>query len=270
MTISEMKQRKQEMGYSYALISERSGVPISTIQKIFHGETVSPRYETLQALEKALKESVDAQPALVRETPLRYRADSDGPEDEKYPRQGSYTIEDYYALPDDQRVELIDGVFYDMASPVSLHQLIAGEVYRQIANFILDNGGACTVFIAPLDVQLDCDNRTMVQPDVMILCDDEKNTNKNIYGAPDFVLEVISPSTKRKDCFLKLQKYMDAGVREYWILDPYKEKVMIYFFEEDAFPLICGLDKPIPVRIYHGELAIDPKHIMGYIARSRE
>ena len=63
---------------------------------------------------------------------------------------------------------------------------------------------------------------------------------------------------------------MDAGVREYWILDPYKEKVMIYFFEEDAFPLICGLDKPIPVRIYHGELAIDPKHIMGYIARSRE
>lgn len=270
MTISEMKQRKQEMGYSYALISERSGVPISTIQKIFHGETVSPRYETLQALEKALKESVDAQPTLVRETPLRYRADSDGPKDEKYPRQGSYTIEDYYALPDDQRVELIDGVFYDMASPVSLHQLIAGEVYRQIANYILDNGGSCTVFIAPLDVQLDCDNRTMVQPDVMILCDDEKNTNKNIYGAPDFILEVISPSTKRKDCFLKLQKYMDAGVREYWILDPYKEKLMIYFFEEDAFPLICGLDKPIPVRIYHGELAIDPKHIMGYIARSKE
>ena len=223
MTIQEMKQRKQELGYSYAMISEKSGVPVSTIQKIFGGETVSPRYDTLQALEKALKDPADSLPAatgVLRERGFVYSTDTSGTEAEKYPRQGEYTIEDYYALPDDQRVELIDGVFYDMASPVPLHQLIAGEVYRQIANYILERGGSCMAYISPLDVQLDCDNRTMVQPDVMLLCEKEKTQEKRVYGAPDFILEVISPSTRRKDCFLKLQKYMNAGVREYWILDP--------------------------------------------------
>ena len=273
MTIQEMKQRKQELGYSYAMISEKSGVPVSTIQKIFGGETTSPRYDTLQALEMALKDPADSLPAatgVLRERGFVYSTDTSGTEAEKYPRQGEYTIEDYYALPDDQRVELIDGVFYDMASPVPLHQLIAGEVYRQIANYILERGGSCMAYISPLDVQLDCDNRTMVQPDVMILCEKEKTQEKRVYGAPDFILEVISPSTRRKDCFLKLQKYMNAGVREYWILDPYKEKLMVYFFEEDEFPYICGLEEPIPVRIYQGQLAIDPKHILRWIRERQE
>ena len=101
MTIQEMKEKKQEKGYSYAQIAELSGVPLGTVQKIFSGETTSPRYDTLRALEQLF-----AEPLGVKEA-VSYQAHT----------QGTYTVDDYRALPEDQRVELMDGVFYDMASP---------------------------------------------------------------------------------------------------------------------------------------------------------
>ena len=249
MTVEEMKKKKQEKGYSYAQMAEMSGVPLGTIQKIFSGETASPRYDTLQALEHLFTE-----PLMVKEE-LSYQVHT----------QGSYTVEDYRALPEERRVELIDGYFYDMAAPTFLHQQIAGEIYRQIANFILDNGGNCKPLISPVDVQLDCDERTMVQPDVGILCHDDKIEKWGVYGAPDFVLEIISPSTRRKDCIKKLDKYMDAGVREYWILDPYQKKLLVYLAQGDACPIIYGLEEPVPIRIYDGALEIKFNHIMQWI-----
>lgn len=249
MTIEEMKKRKQEKGYTYAQMAKLSGVPLGTIQKIFCGETTSPRYDTLQALERLFKE-----------------------EDRLYENasylthyQGNYTVEDYHALPEEERVELIDGHFYDMASPTYLHQQISGEIYRQIANYIMEKGGECRPLIAPVDVQINCDDKTMVQPDVAILCETEKVRRWGIYGAPDFVLEVISPSTKRKDCTKKLSKYMEAGVKEYWILDPYQKLVMIYFFEDEICPLVCGLDELVPVRIFNGDLKISFEYIKQWI-----
>lgn len=253
MTIEEMKRRKQERGYTYAQIAELSGVPLGTVQKIFSGETVNPRYDTLQALERLFTDV-----SMVHEGSA-YRVDT-----RHY--QGSYTVEDYRALPKEQRVELIDGFFYDMASPTFLHQRISGEIHRQIANFIMDRGGDCQPLIAPIDIQLDCDERTMVQPDVAVLCGRDKVKRWGVYGAPDFVLEVISPSTRRKDCTKKLMKYMNAGVREYWILDPYQQKLIVYFFESEVCPVIYGLDKPVPVGIYHGELMISFSHIAEWIA----
>ena len=179
--------------------------------------------------------------------------------------QGTYTVDDYRALPEDQRVELIDGVFYDMVTPPFLHQRIVGEIYRQIANFIMERGGSCQPFVSPVDVQLDCDEKTMVQPDVGILCHEDKIKKWGVYGAPDFVLEIISPSTKRKDCTKKLSKYMDAGVREYWILDPYQKKLIVYFFESELCPVIYGLDEPVPIAIYDGALEIRFEHIKRWI-----
>lgn len=254
MTIQEMKEKKQEKGYTYAQIAELSGVPLGTVQKIFCGETVSPRYDTLLALE-----------ALFTEQPVLREASA-----YQVHTQGSYTLEDYYKLPDDQRVELIDGYFYEMNAPTIYHQFIAGEVHRQISGYILEKGGDCLPFIAPVDVQLDCDERTMVQPDVGILCQRDKMRRWGIYGAPDFLLEVISPSTGRKDYTKKLEKYMNAGVREYWILDPYQKKLLVYYFEGEGCPVICGLDEPVPVNIYNGELKIDFTNLQQWFERESE
>ena len=138
------------------------------------------------------------------------------------------------------------------------------------ANYIMEHGGSCRPFIAPVDVQLDCDERTMVQPDVGIVCDTSKIKRFGIYGAPDFVVEVVSSSTKKKDYALKLSKYMEAGVREYWILDFVQEKVLVYFFESDVYPVIYGFDKPVPVNIYNGELKIDFTNIARWLKEGME
>ena len=253
MTIQEMKEKKREKGYSYALMSELSGVPLGTIQKIFSGETVSPRYDTIQALEGLFRDS-----PMVCEESAAYQVNSRH-------TQGSYTIDDYRALPEEQRVELIDGYFYDMAAPTPLHQRIAGEVYRQIANFVMERDGSCIPLISPIDTQLDCDEKTMVQPDVAILCQNDKVKTWGVYGAPAFVLEVISPSTRRKDYTKKLSKYMAAGVREYWILDAYQQKLIAYFFESEICPVIYGLNEPVALGIYNGELEITFSYIAKWI-----
>ncbi len=301
MTIEEMKQKKKELGFTYAMISQASGIPIPTLQKIFHEKTKSPRYSTICALEQVFNTKSNTS-NVERSTSARAKDQGKKPypdtnysqnsmnntsheelttdKDQKYiitpegdyiwTMQGSYTVEDYLALPDEKRVELIDGVIYDMGAPRYVHQLIAGEIFRQIANFILDKDGRCRVYIAPADVQLDNDNRTMVQPDVFILCDSAKSDNLRMYGAPDFALEVISPSTKKKDFAIKTAKYMNAGVREYWILDPYQGVLLTYYFEEEDAPIIRGLDNPVPVRIYDGDLVIDLQHVVRYIQEARE
>ncbi len=172
-------------------------------------------------------------------------------------KQGEYTIEDYSALPEDVRVELIDGYFIVMDAPNMPHQGVIVEICYQISSFIRKNKGSCIVVPSPVDVQLDCDDRTMVQPDIVILCDRNKMTKKRIVGAPDFVLEVLSPGTSHKDRVLKLHKYRAAGVREYWLLDPDKERLLVYEFAKENQPTVYGLDGKVPVGIYEGRLQID-------------
>lgn len=256
MTIQEMKQKKKEKGYTYAQISKMSGVPLGTVQKIFGGETENPRYDTIMALE-----SVFTEPLMVKEEALFYNAAR---------QPGNYTLEDYRTLPDDQRMELIDGYFYDMSAPTTLHQMIAGEIYRQLANYIMDQDGECTAFISPVDVQLDRDEQTMVQPDVVIVCNPDQIVSQHILGAPDFVAEVVSPESKRRDYTLKLRKYEDAGVREYWLVDPYQKVVLVYYFsEETACPVIYPIDADIPVNIYEGRLTLKFRHIAQWVKQAR-
>ncbi len=254
MTIQEMNERKKELGYSYEKLSELSGVPVGTVQKVLGGITKTPRYDTLYALEKVLS---PYQPTMVRDNAAVYG--------EK--KQGEYTIEDYFALPEERRVELIDGVIYDMASPTLIHQTISMEICARLREHIRKKKGKCIPGVAPWDVQLDCDNKTMVQPDVYVICDKSKIQNGRLFGAPDFIVEVLSPSTAKKDTGIKTAKYAAAGVREYWIVDSRRERIVVYILNEEGYydiSLYTFYDE-IPVYIFNNECKIDFQEISDYI-----
>ncbi len=273
MTLEELKKRKHALGYSAKELSRLSGVPYGTLQKLLSGATASPRRETLLALERFFTleenqgnpgpypESAGAKPVFVREGAYAYAA-----ERSLGKVQGEYTLEDYLALPDERRVELIDGVFYDMASPSASHQLIAGEIYRTISSYIREQKGACVPFIAPYDVQLDCDDKTILEPDVFIVCDRSKIHNARCFGAPDFIIEVLSPSTRKKDLFIKLNKYQNAGVREYWAIDLRKRLIYVYEFNKEEFMTTYTFEDKVPVGLYGGSLLIDFADIADYIS----
>ena len=263
MTIEEMRQRKRELGYTNQMIAERSGIPLSTVQKVFAGATSSPRRETIEALGRALekdKSAVYEDPVtsdrMVNETSEAYNVNAeDGNSSEAENRL--YTLEDYLRLPDDQRVELIDGVFDDMAVPTTIHQGVAGFLHKKFLDFVMENKGPCFPFISPVDVQLDCDDKTVVQPDILVVCDRTKYKNGRVFGAPDLVVEVLSPSTRRKDMQLKMYKYAGAGVREYWMVDPEKKLVVQYDLEHLEIPAIYNFQSVIPVLIWDGACTID-------------
>ncbi|MBQ6388470.1 MAG: Uma2 family endonuclease [Mogibacterium sp.] len=286
MTIEEMRERKEELMYTSAVIAEKSGVPLSTVQKILSGATARPRRATMEALELVLKKpsyhyeySPDTGKAVcVEEEAQAYRPESGNirsgakPVDswfglepsERWPRQGEYTIEDYYAVPDDVRVELIDGVIYDMGAPSNEHQRILSNMFLEFNRCIEEHGRQCEVLFAPCNVKLDRDNRTVVQPDLLVVCHDNRNESENdnderkgLVGVPELVAEILSSSTRIKDCTVKLRKYMNAGVKEYWIIDPDSERVLVYVFEDDVLPTQYSFEDTIPVGLSKGKCSID-------------
>lgn len=162
-----------------------------------------------------------------------------------------YTIEDIYALPDGKRAELIDGKIYYMAPPNTKHQRLVHFFDREIGNYIQSHKGECEVFPAPFAVFLNENDKNYVEPDISVICDKNKITDKGCDGAPDWIIEIVSPSSKPMDYFTKLFKYRTAGVREYWIVDPMKQRVTVYFFEKESVEEYSfGTD--IPVGIYEG------------------
>lgn len=180
-------------------------------------------------------------------------------------KQGEFTIEDLKNIPDEQRAELIDGAVFEMQMPSTLHQTLCFELSVRLRAFIMEKSGKCVTFASPVDVQLDCDDKTLVQPDVMVVCEREKNNGKRIFGAPDFVAEVLSKSTRRKDMLIKSAKYENAGVREYWMIDPDRKNILVYDFAGGEYPLIYGFDDVIPVHIFGGECSIVFKEIHDYL-----
>ena len=171
------------------------------------------------------------------------------------PNEHTYTIDDIYNLPDGQRAELIDGVMYDMAPPTYKHQKLSMELSATIRDYIKRNGGSCEVLPAPFAVFLTADDTTYVEPDISVICDKSKLTEKGCNGAPDFIIEIVSPSSRAHDYSTKNALYLTCGVREYWIVDPARERTTIYHYEEDAAPMIVPFSMPTKVGIY-GDLEI--------------
>lgn len=279
-----MRRRRLEMGLTYEDISELSKVPLATVRKVLGGITKSPRLETVQALERVLSSGgarcghqyrFSGNDIYLEETSASYGASPSYQYDSSarklpesgdfypllpYKRQGEYTKEDRDRLPEECRTELIDGVLYDMASPRRSHQLIVTELLFQLRLQIEKCGKNCRVFVSPSDVKLSADNRNILQPDIYILCDPELMTNDDAVCVPPFIIEVLSPSTRRKDLLLKAWKYATSGVKEYWTVDPDKMCVTVRDYEKDpdgADAVSYTFEDNIPIRISGGHCSVD-------------
>ena len=177
--------------------------------------------------------------------------------------QQKYTYADYAQWPEDERWELIDGVPYAMTAPQRLHQKIVSELSRQVGNYL--QGKPCEVYVAPFDVRLprqdeaDAKVETVVQPDLSVICDPSKLDKQGCRGAPDWIIEVLSPSTALKDMNTKRGLYERHGVQEYWIIHPEDRWTLIYTLDAQGRygqPGVFGMDEPTVVQRFP-ELSID-------------
>ena len=148
-----------------------------------------------------------------------------------------YTFADCLTWDEGDRIEIIGGEPIMMSPPSTAHQLISGELYRQLANYL--DGKKCKVISAPFAVRLfekagdsPDDVDTMVEPDISVVCDPSRLDKNGYRGAPDMVVEILSPSTRRHDRLVKLGLYQQAGVREYWIVDPENQAVQVFLLDE--------------------------------------
>lgn len=162
-----------------------------------------------------------------------------------------YTIDDIYSLPEGERAELIDGQIFYMAPPSTNHQRLVSDMHYQIMDYIRRNNGECEVFPAPFAVFLNENDRNYVEPDISVICDKGKLTDKGCHGAPDWILEIVSPGSKQMDYYKKLFKYRTAGVREYWVVDPDRKLVTVYNFERDTMEEY-PFGEEVPAGIYEG------------------
>ena len=167
-----------------------------------------------------------------------------------------YTYAEYLRWNDDIRYELIDGVPYMMAAPSRMHQKVSGEIFRQLSNFL--RGKICEVYSAPFEVYLNF-NKTneypiLYQPDILVVCDDSKHDGKKINGAPDFIIEILSPFNRPHDKNTKFRHYQRFGVKEYWIVDTVEKSVTVYILKNNKYGrgIVYRDDDIIPVRTLKG------------------
>lgn len=177
-------------------------------------------------------------------------------------REGRFTAHDYWTWPDEERWELIDGVAYAMSpAPRRRHQLLVGELYAQLHDHLA--GGPCEPIVSPLDVYWTDDDSedlheidTITQPDIVVVCDESKLIDEGVRGAPDFVIEITSPSTMWKDHNDKLLICGRYGVREYWLVNPNTLEVMVYRLVEGeqsyGLPVVASLADGVAVGIFDG------------------
>ena len=289
MTLEQMKKRKKELGYSAEKLAKLAGIPVSTVRKVLGGITSSPRQSTIEALEKVLRKKqgeyttadLDENPGhmitelydgyfvghmgngkplpqeivdqyIVREKPFSYGSLAK----KQPPEKKKYTLADYDAMPAGWRGQLINGELVPLGAPSVRHQEIVVEVYVQFKTYIKAKHPQCLV-LPSLGLRFNEEEHEGYIPDLVVLCDPQKNKGQLIIGPPDLVVEVLSPSTRSDDMIRKLNVYLQKGVREYWIIDGDAREILRYFFEEDRIMERFSFDEKVPVCISGGELEID-------------
>ena len=262
MDISDLKRMKKEAGLTNADIAGLSGIPASTVNKIFSGATKNPRYATLLAIEQVLAtkekipftyDSLKEEPAIIREetAPYMYSA-------------REYDAKDIENLSEWARAELINGKLYMLSAPNRLHQYFVKGLVFEIESFIRKNKGKCHVYASPFDVRLFGDDSTIVQPDILVVCSRDILTEKGCSGAPDWVIEIVSRSNSSHDYVRKLMQYQKAGVREYWIVDPFQELISVFNFEDAGKSAQYGYSEAVPSGVLEGLAVCFGEMMEGY------
>lgn len=291
MDIKDLKERKKALKLTTDQIAYMAELPYSTVSKIFTGETKNPQYITIEKIDEAISRAeqtrrIEAYQAAIKEyienhpdevfehskfekiyrkennlssDPIPYAvplSDADTEGVLALRKVGPVTFESFMKLEVDRWTELIDGKIITANSPSFEHQVIVDELGYAIKKYISDNDGKCKVFSSGLNVRFDEEDDTLVVPDVLVRCENGTIMDYGIYGAPDFVVEVTSPSTRSKDYHVKLSKYMSYGVREYWIVDLQKRIVVTYQNDMPTISAIYHFNDEVPVSIYEGKLKI--------------
>ncbi len=291
MTVEELKARKKKLKLTTKELAYRADLPVGTVSKIFTGETKNPSFLTIEKLDVALeKEEKLARLQAYEAAMAQYFKEhpEDAGDQKKFeaiyrsrlhlnnepicyakPMDDDLEIRDNLALQlrpmiasdltdlgEKKAYQLIDGrlIVAEMAG-VS-HQRMVRHIGRQIDQFISDNGGACEVFDVGVNVYLDADEFTLVIPDIAVVCNPSVINDKGVWGAPDWIIEVVSASTRKIDYHKKLHKYMDSGVREYWIVDIDRQMVTVCVNGEPMQVIIYGFNQGVPVTIYDKKLII--------------
>lgn len=185
-------------------------------------------------------------------------------------QEQKYSYADYLTWNEDERWEILESVQYMQAAPSRIHQEISGELYRQFANYL--QGKSCRVYHAPFCVRLDVekndsDIKNVVEPDITIVCDSSKLDEKGCLGSPDMIVEIISPSTGKKDKVTKFNKYEISGVKEYWVLEPEQKLVSVFLLQSNGRygrPEMYTDEDKIKVSIFP-ELEIDLKAVFASV-----
>lgn len=181
-----------------------------------------------------------------------------------------YTYADYLTWSEEERWEIINGVPYLQAAPTWQHQAVLLELARQFANYLQDK--SCRVFTAPFDLRIpeanekDEETTNVVQPDIIIICDNSRLKKTGYYGVPELIIEVVSPSTGQKDKIEKFNLYEKAGVKEYWIVEPDEKVVMVFTLEEGRYgrPQMYSEEDKVKVSIFDN-LVIELKPVFERI-----
>ncbi|EOR27228.1 hypothetical protein SDC9_46970 [bioreactor metagenome] len=180
-----------------------------------------------------------------------------------------YTYDDYLKFIEDEVIEIIDGRIFAMSpAPSRIHQKIVTEVLTEIRSYIKSNNGSCEIYPAPFDVVLKNDDeelkhsKNIVQPDISVICDKSKLTDKGCVGSPDMIVEVVSPFNPRNDYIKKLNLYEEYKVKEYWIVNPMQKNILVYTLEKMGYgaPSVYSFNDEIKVNIFKN-LKIDFKSL---------
>ncbi len=292
MIVEELRMRKKNLKLTTRELAILADLPQGTVSKIMTGETRNPSYITIEKLTDA----IEKQEMLVRlrayqEAMHQYFAEhpEDAGDQEKFERiyretnhledrvpipfaipkpdevlsdgnlalhDDRMTVSELSKLGEHREYELINGSLIVAEMAGVRHQRMVRKIGKFISEFVESKHGDCEVFDVGVNVYLDEDDYTLVIPDIAVVCDPSRICEKGIIGAPDWIIEVVSASTRQTDYHKKLHKYMDAGVREYWIVDMDRSMVSVCVNGEPMQITIYGIHEEIPVNIYGGELRI--------------